>query len=76
MISCLPLVFPFIIFRLLLPPVHGAVFQSMHFCLPVYDESGEAERYNVFHVSRLKRYDADGKILNSCNVFKLISIYI
>ncbi len=38
-------------------------FNLCIFALPVYDENGEVERYNVFHASRLKRYDADGKIL-------------
>lgn len=32
------------------------------FALPVYDERGEIERYNVFHVSMLIRHDADGKM--------------
>lgn len=32
------------------------------FALPVYDERGEAERYNVFHASMLIRHDASGKM--------------
>ena len=33
-----------------------------HFALPVYDESGEVERYNIFHASMLIRHDVDGKM--------------
>lgn len=32
------------------------------FALPVYDEGGEVERYNVFHVEMLIRHSADGKL--------------
>lgn len=32
------------------------------FALPVFDESGEVERYNVFHVLILIRYSRDGKM--------------
>ena len=32
------------------------------FALPVYDEKGEVERYNVFHASMLIRHANDGKL--------------
>ncbi|MCC8140611.1 MAG: hypothetical protein LIO67_10020 [Lachnospiraceae bacterium] len=32
------------------------------FALPVYDESGEVERYNVFHALMLMRHAKDGKL--------------
>lgn len=32
------------------------------FALPVYDETGEVERYNVFHASMLIRHANDGKM--------------
>lgn len=32
------------------------------FALPVFDENGEVERYNVFHVSMLIRHANDGKL--------------
>lgn len=32
------------------------------FALPVYDESEEVERYNVFHASMLIRHANDGKM--------------
>lgn len=32
------------------------------FALPVYDERGEVERYNVFHASMLIRHANDGKL--------------
>lgn len=35
---------------------------NSHFALPVYDEKGEVERYNVFHASLLIRHDANGKM--------------
>ncbi|MCX4379062.1 MAG: hypothetical protein OSJ61_23305 [Lachnospiraceae bacterium] len=35
---------------------------NSRFALPVYDDSGEVERYNVFHASMLIRHDADGKM--------------
>ncbi|WP_448902775.1 hypothetical protein [Eubacterium sp.] len=31
------------------------------FALPVFDENGEIERYNVFHVFLIVRHDANGK---------------
>ena len=33
-----------------------------HFALPVYDDRGKVERYNVFHASMLIRHDADGRM--------------
>ena len=35
---------------------------NSRFALPVYDDNGEVERYNVFHASLLIRHDADGKM--------------
>ena len=32
------------------------------FALPVYDDKGEVERYNVFHASMLIRHSNDGKL--------------
>ena len=32
------------------------------FALPVYDDIGELERYNVFHASMLVRHSNDGKL--------------
>lgn len=32
------------------------------FALPVYDETGDVERYNVFHASMLIRHANDGKL--------------
>ena len=32
------------------------------FALPVYDDKGELERYNVFHASMLIRHSNDGKL--------------
>ncbi|MGN0390897.1 MAG: hypothetical protein ACI4L2_08785 [Wujia sp.] len=32
------------------------------FALPVYDEIGEVERYNIFHASMLIRHSNDGKM--------------
>lgn len=32
------------------------------FALPIYDDNGEVERYNIFHASMLIRRDADGKM--------------
>ena len=32
------------------------------FALPVYDDKGELERYNVFHASMLVRHSNDGKM--------------
>ena len=31
------------------------------FALPVFDENGEIERYNVFHVFLIVRHDVNGK---------------
>ena len=35
---------------------------NSHFALPVYDDNGKVERYNVFHASMLIRHAADGKM--------------
>ena len=32
------------------------------FALPVYDQNGEIERYNVFHASMLVRHDENGRM--------------
>lgn len=32
------------------------------FALPVYDENGEVERFNVFHASMIIRHSEDGKL--------------
>ena len=32
------------------------------FALPVYDQDGEIERYNIFHASLLVRHDENGKM--------------
>ena len=32
------------------------------FALPVYDDNGKVERYNIFHASVLIRYSNDGKM--------------
>ena len=32
------------------------------FALPVYDDKGELERYNIFHASMLVRHSNDGKL--------------
>ena len=32
------------------------------FALPIYDDKGELERYNVFHASMLVRHSNDGKL--------------
>ena len=32
------------------------------FALPVYDDQGELERYNIFHASMLVRHSNDGKL--------------
>lgn len=32
------------------------------FALPVYDENGEFERYNVFHASMIVRHDENGRM--------------
>ena len=41
---------------------NGWYWFNSHFALPVYDENGEIERYNVFHASILIRHDANGKM--------------
>ena len=35
---------------------------NSRFALPVYDENGNIERYNIFHASMLVRHAADGKM--------------
>lgn len=35
---------------------------NSRFALPVYDDNGELERYNVFHASLLVRHSSDGKL--------------
>lgn len=35
---------------------------TSHFALPVYDEKGEVERYNIFGAEMLIRHDANGKL--------------
>ena len=35
---------------------------NSRFALPVYDDNGEVERYNVFHASMLIRHDTNGKM--------------
>lgn len=42
--------------------VNGWYRYNSKFALPIYDESGEIERYNVFHASMLIRHDRDGKM--------------
>lgn len=32
------------------------------FAIPVYDEMGEIERYNIFHAEMVIRHDANGKL--------------
>lgn len=32
------------------------------FALPVYDEDGDVERYNIFHASMIIRHDKNGKM--------------
>lgn len=41
---------------------YGWYRYDSHFALPVLDEQGRAERYNVFHASMLVRHDEDGKL--------------
>ena len=36
--------------------------ESMEKQLPVYDDKGELERYNIFHASMLVRHSNDGKL--------------
>ena len=40
----------------------GWYWYDSRFALPVYDENGELERYNVFHASMLVRHDENGKM--------------
>ena len=35
---------------------------NSRFALPVYDEVGEIERYNIFHASLIVRHSEDGKL--------------
>ena len=32
------------------------------FALPIYDENGKVERYNVFHASMIIRHSADSRL--------------
>ncbi len=41
---------------------YGWFRYDSRFALPVYDDNGEVERYNIFHVEMLIRHDADGKL--------------
>ncbi len=41
---------------------HGWYRYDSRFALPVYDERGSIERYNVFHASMLIRHSNDGKM--------------
>lgn len=41
---------------------YGWFRYDSRFALPVYDDTGEVERYNVFHVEMLIRHDANGKL--------------
>lgn len=40
---------------------YGWYRYDSRFALPVYDDDGEVERYNVFHARMLIRHDADNK---------------
>ncbi len=40
---------------------YGWYRYNSRFALPVYDENGEIERYNIFHASMLIRHANDGK---------------
>ncbi len=40
---------------------YGWYRYDSRFALPVYDESGEIERYNIFHASMIIRHANDGK---------------
>ena len=44
-----------------LDAANGWYRYESRFALPVYDTNGEIERYNVFHVYMIIRYDLDGK---------------
>ncbi|MFI3172657.1 MAG: hypothetical protein R3Y24_13790 [Eubacteriales bacterium] len=59
---------------------YGWYRYDSRFALPVYNENGELERYNVFHASMLIRHAQDGKLYlydvldikkETCNPFKL-----
>ena len=41
---------------------YGWYRHDSRFALPIYDENGEIERYNVYHASMLFRHDNNGKI--------------
>lgn len=41
---------------------HGWYRYASRFALPVFDENGEIERYNVFHVAMIVRHSYDGKM--------------
>lgn len=41
---------------------YGWYRYESRFALPVYDENGEVERYNVFHALMLMRHAKDGKV--------------
>ena len=41
---------------------YGWYRYDSRFALPIYDENGEIERYNVYHASMLFRHDNNGKI--------------
>lgn len=40
---------------------YGWYRYDSRFAIPVYEEGGEIERYNVFHVEMLIRHDINGK---------------
>ena len=42
--------------------INGWYRYDSRFALPVYDDKGELERYNVFHASMLVRHSNDGKM--------------
>lgn len=41
---------------------YGWYRYDSRFAIPVYEEGGEIERYNVFHVEMLIRHDINGKL--------------
>lgn len=41
---------------------YGWYRYGSRFALPVFDENGEIERYNVFHVAMIVRHSYDGKM--------------
>lgn len=41
---------------------YGWYRYDSRFAIPVYEEGGEIERYNVFHVEMLIRHDKNGKL--------------